>query len=114
MGMPMSAWFAAGGLTVGIQYPWRVTPFVDGRFAAGILGGDVAGVNAITYTYMGGVDVGVELYVLGRFYLSAAVGWVRPSYRGFDLAAAKAHPSAPLVFETFTSDSLTFKVGIGI
>jgi hypothetical protein len=111
---PSSAWYVAAGLTAGFQYPWRVTPFIEGRFLAGFIGGDVAGQTAISYTYMGGVDGGIELYLLDRFYLTAAIGWVHPIYRGVDVEYARTHPTADPVFKDFFNDTLTFKVGIGL
>jgi hypothetical protein len=110
----MSAWYAAGGLTFGIQYPWRITPFIEGRFLAGFMGGDVAGQNAVSYTWIGGVDGGIELYVAGRFYLTAAIGWARPFYRGVDIDYMHAHPGADTHYTTLSNDTFTFKVGIGL
>lgn len=107
------AWYVAAGVSAGIQYPWRVTPFVEGRFAAGVLGGEIAGQSVVTYMYLGGIDAGIELYLFSRFYLSAALGWVRPAYRGVDVAYARAHPMAAPAYETITTDSFTFKLGVG-
>jgi len=111
---PMSAWYAAGGLTAGLQYPWRVTPFIEGRFLAGLVGGDLAGQRAVSYAWLGGLDAGVELYLAGRFYLTASVGWVRPFYRGVDRQYMQAHPTADPQFVTLSTDSFTFKIGLGL
>jgi hypothetical protein len=111
---PTSAWYFGVGLSLGVQYPWRVTPFVEGRFIAGFMGGDVAGTSAVTYTYIGGIDGGIELYVFDRFYLSAAIGWARPTYRGIDLAATLKNPQAGPTYTDITNDTLTFKIGLGI
>jgi hypothetical protein len=113
-GKPSSAWYLAAGLTAGIQYPWRVTPFVEGRFIAGFIGGDIAGQTALSYTYQGGIDSGIELYLVDRFYLSAAIGWVHPVYRGVDFEYARAHPTADPMYRNFASDAFTFKIGLGL
>jgi hypothetical protein len=116
-------WYALTGLALGLQYPARVTPFVDGRFAFGVLGGhlaqavavspnlSLANASAVTYLLTGGIDVGVEVYVAGRTYLSLAVGWVHPIYRGVDYAALKA---GSLQQKDIASDAFTFKLGFGI
>lgn len=123
-----NAWYGLGGLSIGFQYPARVTPFVEGRFAAGVLGGSMTGsipvaggasVNlnntpVATLLYLGGVDVGVEVYTFGRFYLSAALGWAHPVYQGPDWAAMQANPSGGMQVKAVSSDTFTFKVGIGL
>ncbi len=113
------------GVSAGVQYPWRVTPFVEGRFAGGVLGGSldqplgvggasVSGTSAATWMYGGGIDVGAELYTARRFYLSAAIGWIRTTWHGVDLAAMEANPTGGMQFKDLTGDSFTFKLGCGI
>lgn len=123
-----SLWYGLLGVSAGFQYPARVTPFVEGRIAGGALGGrysgpvaEVAGVtlsadgaSAATFLYVGGIDAGVEVYAVSRFYVSAALGWAHPVYTGPDLAAMVQNPSGGLQTRQFASDSLTFKIGIGL
>lgn len=111
---PFSAWFLTTGAAVGFQYPWRVTPFVEARFVAGLMGGSAMGATAVSYTYMGGIDTGAEIYVGGRFYLSASIGWVHPVYSAVDIDWVKAHPGLAPARKDFASDAFTFKVGIGL
>jgi hypothetical protein len=111
---PYSAWFLTTGANLGFQYPGRVTPFLEGRFVAGLMGGTAAGATAVSYTYMGGLDTGIELYVGGRFYLSAAIGWVHPVYSAVDIDWVKAHPGLSPARRDFASDAFTFKVGVGL
>jgi hypothetical protein len=108
------AWYLATGAALGFQYPWRVTPFIEGRFLAGLLGGSAAGATAVSYIYMGGIDSGIELYVASRFYLTASIGWVHPVYSGVDIDWVKLHPGIAPQRKDFSSDSFTFKVGIGL
>jgi hypothetical protein len=113
-GKPINPWFLISGVDIGFQYPWRITPFVDLRFVAGIIGGDVAGQAAITSTYMYGIDGGFELYLVERLYLSAAIGYAHVYYKGVDLAYTKAHPLEEPKFVDFNGDTVTFKLGIGL
>jgi hypothetical protein len=118
-------WYGLAGLSLGVQYPARVTPFVEGRFAAGILGGSLAqavqvspglslgSASTATYLLTGGIDVGIEVYIAGRFYVSAAIGWVHPVYRGVDYGALTSATPA-LVYKDIATDSFTFKLGVGI
>src|SRR5439155_1757035 len=75
------------GVTAGVQYPARVTPFLEGRFVGGVLEGQLDGAltvgettyrgnSATTWIYGGGLETGVEVYLLRRLYLSAALGWM--------------------------------------
>jgi hypothetical protein len=125
-GHGVGLWYALAGLSLGFQYPARFTPFVDGRFAFGALGGNLAQAvavapnvslstaSAVTYLLVGGIDVGVEFYVMSRVYLTFAIGWARPIYRGVDYAALTANPSAPVTYADVATDTLTFKLGFGI
>ncbi len=124
-GYGASLGYGLAGLTLGVQYPARVTPFLDGRFAAGVLGGrfdgsvnvgttTVSDASAVTWIYGGGLEAGVEVYTVGRVYVSAAVGWVRTTWHGVDLPAMLANPSGGMQFKDLTGDSFTFKIGLGI
>jgi hypothetical protein len=112
-GGPYNLWYFTVGPTVGFQFPWRVTPFVDARFVAGLAGGAVDGVVAVSYIYVGGLDFGAELYVAGRFFLTGAVGWAHPVFRGADVAFIRAHPMFQAQTKEFSADTFTFKVGLG-
>ena len=70
----------------------RVTPFLEGRFVAGIMGGSYMGQAAVSWIYEGGIDTGIEVYYARRFYVSAAIGWAHPVYGGVDVAALNAEP----------------------
>jgi hypothetical protein len=107
------AWYVTQGAAVGFQWPWRVTPFVETRVAAGLLGGDVAGKSAVSYIWTVGVEGGVELYYASRFYVSAAIGWAHPVYSGIDIVALAQHPMLEPPRKDFAADSFTFKIGLG-
>lgn len=116
------------GAGLGFQYPARVTPFVEGRVAGGVLHGSlddgtaimptanstVTGGSATTYMWLGGIDAGIELYAASRFYFSAALGWAHPTWHGVDYAAMKAAPTSGVRYKDLTSDTFTVKLGIGI
>jgi len=112
-------WYAISGASLGFQYPARVTPFVDFRFVAGLLGlsfNDILGGShgAFSYMYLAGLDVGLELYLSGHAYFSAAIGWVHPVYRGVDYKLAISNPTAELSYSDYASDAFTFKIGLGL
>jgi len=121
-------WYGLLGVGAGFQYPARVTPFVEGRIAAGALGGRYSGplakvggvtlsadnASTATFLYVGGIDAGVEVYAVSRFYVSAAIGWAHPVYTGPDVAAMTQNPTGGLVTRQIASDSFTFKIGVGL
>ena len=117
-------WYVLTGLTLGIQYPARVTPFVEGRAALGALGGSLSGaatvasttvtangINAVTLVYLGGIDAGVEVYTIGRAYLTVAVGWAHPVYYG--LSAIALQTTGATRTTKVAADVFTFKLGVG-
>jgi hypothetical protein len=105
-------WYVVTGATLGLQWPARVTPFVEGRFVAGLIGGSFMGQTAVSWTYQGGIETGVEIYYASRFYVSAAIGWARPVFGGVDVA--QLNENQTIVRKDFQSDTFTFKVGLGL
>ncbi|HVZ74510.1 MAG TPA: hypothetical protein VHJ20_19145 [Polyangia bacterium] len=114
------------GLDLGFQVPARVTPFVEGHLAGGVLEGkldgavaipgtgvSITGASAATWMVSRGVDAGVELYALGPVYVFGALGWTRNTWGNADYTAMLANASAGLKFKDVTHDSLTFKIGLG-
>jgi hypothetical protein len=104
-------WYFVTGASLGLQLPMRVTPFLEGRFVAGILGGSFKGQSAVSWIYEGGIDTGVEVYIARRYYVSVAIGWAHPVYGGVDVAALNQNE---VVRKDFGTDSFTFKVGLGL
>lgn len=111
---PYSSWFFTAGAVLGVQYPWRVTPFIDARFVAGMLGGSYLGQTAVSWVYMGGIETGIEVYTFNRFYLTVAIGWAHPVFSGIDVEAVRANPLLAPKRKEFANDTFTFKVGIGL
>jgi hypothetical protein len=107
------AWYFTVGAVLGLQYPWRVTPFLDARFNAGLIGASFMGQSAVSYIYTGGLEAGIELYVVSRLYLTAAVGWAHPVFSGIDINSVIAHPMLDPERKDFAADTFTFKVGFG-
>jgi hypothetical protein len=107
-------WYLAEGASLGLQWPARVTPFLEGRFLAGLIAGTVLGHAAVSYLYGGGVEAGIEVYYAKRFYVTIALGWVHPVYAGVDIAALMANPTSNPPRKDFASDSFTLKVGLGL
>lgn len=105
-------WYFVTGASLGLQLPMRVTPFLEGRFVAGIIGGSFMGQSAVSWFYEGGIDTGVEVYYARRFYLSAAIGWAHPVYGGVDVA--QLNMNQIIVRKDFATDSVSIKVGLGL
>jgi hypothetical protein len=120
MGTGTSARYGLLGVSLGLQIPRRITPFIEGRYAAGIIETRADGALMIPGTSISvngggssfiqtrGIDVGVELYTFGRNYVSAAIGIQRTS---FQMADFDSHDN--MVSKSVSYDSFLLKVGIG-
>jgi hypothetical protein len=110
-----------------VQIPGRLTPFVEVHGAGGVLGAHtdatltipgttvtLNGGSAATWIYEGGLNAGVEVYGVGRSYLSVSLGWIRTTWGNADYAAMLQNPSASIKFADVTHDSFLLKVGLGI
>lgn len=113
------------GISVGAQYPGRVTPFVEGHLEGGFMsasidrpisfnGVQIDAAGGTTWLYGRGLDAGIEVYALGRAYVSGSVGWMRATWGSPDTRAIVAGTSTQIRFVDVTSDSLLWKLGIGI
>jgi hypothetical protein len=125
VGSSISLTYGLLGLTAGVQYPGRVTPFLEGQVSGGVLSGrqegsitvagtTVTGASGTTWLYGRGLDAGAEFYVSGRVYISAAVGWMRATWGAPDFNARVQNPAADLRLVDMTSDSLMWKLGLGL
>jgi hypothetical protein len=112
-GKASTAWYVLTGFSLGVQYPWRITPFLDWHFAAGLMGGDVAGSSAVSYAWLTGLEGGAEIYVVGRMFLSVAFGWLHPVYHGIDWQWSMAHPMSDPPYLDVVTDTWTVKAGVG-
>ena len=114
------------GVAAALQFPIRLSPFIQANLAGGVLAGNldgsvaipgtslsISGGTAATWIYTRGADIGVHLYALGSLHLTASVGWVRATWHAPDTAATVAAQSASLRFKDVTNDSLITKLGIG-
>lgn len=125
-GASANAVYGLLGASAGVQYPARVTPFVEGHAAGGFMTATldhpvtfgavtVRNASGTTWLVTRGLDAGGELYVYGRAYLSFSLGWMRSTW-----ASPDYNPYAPpaanqnLRIVTVTADSLLWKVGLGI
>jgi hypothetical protein len=113
-GNKYSMWFLTTGANIGFQWPARVTPFVEGRFVAGLIGGSFEGITAVSWLITAGLDTGLELYYARRFYITASIGWAHPIFSGVDINYVHAHPKLDPERKIFSNDSFTFKVGLGL
>ncbi len=72
---------AAGLLSMGLQYPWRVTPFLDFVVGLGVLHRNLYNKDFFDFAYSFGLDLGTSIFVVGRFHVTASVGWRRWAVR---------------------------------
>jgi len=125
-GVSASAVYGLLGVSVGTQYPARITPFVEGHVAGGFMAATldrpvtvgtltVNNASGTTWLVVRGLDAGAELYVFGRAYLSVSLGWMRSSWASPDFNPyAPATTAMNLRITTVTADSFLWKVGLGI
>ncbi|HEX3902304.1 MAG TPA: hypothetical protein VH853_05585 [Polyangia bacterium] len=113
------------GVNAGLQWPGRVTPFVEGRLAGGALSGHTEGpitvdglvvtqASATTYLYVWGIDAGAEVYLIGRSYLSVSLGWLHSTWRGAEDASPPGASAPDIALTDIVHDSFVFKLGVGI
>lgn len=126
LGHSIQARYGLLGVVGGFQYPARITPFVEGRLVGGVLGGTLDGpltipgttlmlngTSVATYIYGGGIDIGADVFALGRGYVSVSLGWLRTTWGGLDYAAMIKDPLAGIQFKNLTDNSFTLKLGVG-
>lgn len=117
--------YAMVGAAGGVQYPARITPFVEGNLAGGALWGSldrplvlpgvaqgISGGGAVTWVRGYGVDIGTEVYTVGRAFVSTAFGWLHTTWSGPDLGASAS--AGALRLTDLTTDTLTLKLALGI
>jgi hypothetical protein len=100
VGRPRDDIMALGTVSAGLQWPARITPFVEFDFGGGVYYRRMLA-GQLFWAHTLGVDAGVEIYLAGDFYVSAAAGWTRPVLHG----AASGYD---LYFDTFA-----MKFGLG-
>jgi hypothetical protein len=102
---PRSDFMLLTNLTVGLQYPCRLNPFLDSIYTFGLFRRDILHQDLYGFTYHIGLDAGVDFFVNPRFLLSAALGWRRVVFRQ---VSDDETESAYLYF-----DSFTVRIGLG-
>jgi hypothetical protein len=94
----------AGVINLGVQYPARLTPFLDFTWGGGVLRRDVLDQDLVDFAYHVGIEGGGELFV-GPVLVSLTLGWRRQAFR------YEENDQVEAVYVTF--DSFTAKVGFG-
>lgn len=102
---PRSDFMLLTNLTVGVQYPCRLNPFLDSIYSFGLFRRDILHQDLYGFTYQIGLDAGVDFFVNLRFLLSAAIGWRRVVFRQVGDGETD---SVYLYF-----DSFTVRIGLG-
>jgi hypothetical protein len=127
LGNDASLGYGLLGISAGVQIPGRVTPFLEGQASGGVLAAHadgpltvpgttatLTGGSAATWIYGRGLNAGVEVYAIGRAYVSASLGWIRTTWGSPDTAATIQSASTGLKLMDVTHDSFLLKVGLGV
>jgi hypothetical protein len=88
-----------GLLSIGIQYPWTLTPYAELIVGLGAVHRNLYNWDEINFAYSFSLEAGLEWFVYGSFNLSASVGWRRSVV---DTGESSRY-----------ADSVTFQVGFG-
>jgi hypothetical protein len=110
------------GVNLGLRLPRRISPFVEGRLAAGVLAArvdgafmipgtpiSVNGATGATWMVTRGIDLGLEVYTFRRGFVSASVGWARTTWRTADFDVQDR-----VTFKNVSHDAFLFKIGLGL
>jgi hypothetical protein len=112
-------WYVAEHLSLGLQWPGFVTPFVEGSAGIGYLNRTEVGQTEPTAIWAFGADCGVNIHFSGRAYVTASVGWLHPVWLLINASAVVNRSAAGVmsgssVLDQVYADSFVFKLGIGI
>jgi hypothetical protein len=100
--------------TLPADSPWRqITPFAEGFAGGGYMRRRQFDHSIPTVYWQLGFDVGAELYVTGRAYVSFGVGYIHP-VNGFATTTMPTSTSVTAAFTTVFVDTWSLKIGIGI
>ncbi len=113
------------GVSVGAQYPARITPFVEGHLSGGFMtatldratvinGVAIDSASGTTWLVTRGLDAGAEIYTFGRAYVSTAIGWMRTTWASPAYDTSMPNSSGSFRIVSVTGDSLLWKIGVGI
>jgi hypothetical protein len=94
--------------------PWRqITPFAEAFAGGGYMRRRQFDHSVPTVYWQLGFDVGAEIYLVGRAYLSLGLGYIHP-VNGFATTTMPTTTSVTAAFTTVFVDTWSLKVGIGI
>jgi hypothetical protein len=102
---PRSNFILDGTVNLGVQYPMRITPFLEATVGFGFLRRDVLHEDLFGFIYHVGLEAGAEVFISSRFLISTAVGWRRQVFKFSE------NPDVEAAYVYF--DSFTVKVGLG-
>ena len=71
----------SGTITAGVQWPWRVTPYLDLMLCFGALRWEIFHQEIWSFTYQFGLEVGGDFFVHDKWFVSTAIGWRRLVFR---------------------------------
>ena len=98
-------WYIAEHLSLGLQKPGPITPFIEGSAGAGYFKRFVVSQEQPTAIWEFGANAGALFHFNGPAFVSASVGWVHPVW----LLLSVDQMSLTQVYR----DSFAFKLGLG-
>ncbi|HJZ86891.1 MAG TPA: hypothetical protein VKN99_17075 [Polyangia bacterium] len=104
-------WYLAEHLTLGLQRPGLMTPFVEVSVGAGYFKRFVVGQEQPTAIWQLGASGGVLLHFAGPAFVSASLGWVRPVWLVVSPQLGASAPQDSL--QQVYLDTVAFKLGLG-
>lgn len=67
----------AAQISLGIQYPWRVTPYLDWVLTLGSIHRNIYNKDAFIFAFSSGLDVGGSVFIVGPLNAGLSLGWRR-------------------------------------
>jgi hypothetical protein len=98
-------WYLAEHLSLGLQKPGPITPFIEGSVGAGYFKRYVVSQEQPTAIWEFGADAGALFHFSGSGFVSLSAGWVHPVW----LLVSVDQMSLTQVYR----DSFAFKLGLG-
>jgi hypothetical protein len=98
-------WYVAEHLSLGLQKPGPITPYVEGSVGAGYMKRYVVSQEQPTAIWEFGADVGAMFHFKGPAFASLSAGWVHPVW----LLVSVDQMSLTQVYR----DSFAIKLGLG-
>lgn len=88
---------------IGIQWPRRLAPYLEGSAGLGVLRRSLFSQDVFTLLYTVGIDCGLAFRLYGKATVATSIGWMRPVYWA----------AVPTGHVSIYTDALVFRVAAG-